>query len=266
MRNPGIGLTAAFLMLCLYVVPQAAEDPSLVLYFDFEDGEGDTVEDRSMYGNHGNIQGNAIWANGKYGAGLEIDKTSFVLVPDCDEFKITDELTLACWAKCSAFAPEAWQGNSLDFLVCRWNWAEGDNRCYEMYLRSHAPAFAVSSDGTDGGSTSTASEEPVELGQWYNIVSVFDGSKVKIYVDGEEKGSADHAGNIFAGEGPIIIGDNNLGSATDYHFVGVIDEVAVYNRALGQVEIKRAMESGHTFAVEYEAKLATTWGDVKVRY
>jgi hypothetical protein len=227
MRNPGIGLTAAFLMLCLYVVPQAAEDPSLVLYFDFEDGEGDTVEDRSMYGNHGNIQGNAIWANGKYGAGLEIDKTSFVLVPDCDEFKITDELTLACWAKCSAFAPEAWQGNSLDFLVCRWNW---------------------------------------ELGQWYNIVSVFDGSKVKIYVDGEEKGSADHAGNIFAGEGPIIIGDNNLGSATDYHFVGVIDEVAVYNRALGQVEIKRAMESGHTFAVEYEAKLATTWGDVKVRY
>jgi len=266
MRNPGIGLTAVFLTLCLYVVPQAAEDPSLVLYFDFEGGQGNTVEDRSMYGNHGNIEGNAGWGDGKHGEGLEIDSSSFVLVPDCDEFKITDELTLACWAKCSDFAPEAWQGNSLDFMVCRWNWAQGDNRCYEMFLRSHSPSITVSSDGTDGGATRTDAETPFELDQWYNIVGVFDGSKLRIYVDGEEKGSADHAGNIFAGEGPMIIGDNNLGLAPDYHFVGVIDEVAVYNRALGQDEIKRAMVSGHTFAVEYEGKLATTWGGVKVRY
>ena len=64
----------------------------------------------------------------------------------------------------------------------------------------------------------------------------------------------------------MIIGDNNLGLAPDYHFVGVMDEVAVYNRALGQDEIKRAMTSGHTLAVEYEGKLATAWGGVKVRY
>ena len=64
----------------------------------------------------------------------------------------------------------------------------------------------------------------------------------------------------------MIIGDNNLGSAPDFHFVGVIDEVAVYNRALGQDEVKRAMTSGHAFAVEYEGKLAATWGGVKARY
>jgi hypothetical protein len=264
MRKTGTGLVAVCLTLCLYMIAQVKADSSLVLYFDFEGGEGDIVEDRSDYGNDGTIQGEARWVEGKIGSGLEIDLSSVVIVPDCDEFKITDELTLACWAKCSAFAPEAWQGNSLDFLVCRWNWAQGDNRCYEMLLRSHSPSITVSSDGTDGGASRADAETPFELDQWYNMVGVFDGSKLRIYVDGEEKGSADHAGNVFAGEGPMIIGDNNLGSAPDFHFVGVIDEVAVYNRALSQSEIRQKMTSGHT-AVESEGKLAKTWGEIRAQ-
>ena len=267
MRNLMAGLTIVCLALCLCAIPQAALDPSLVLYFDFEGGGGNTVEDRSDYGNDGTIEGNAVWVDGKLGKGLEIDISSFVLVPDSDDFKITDELTLACWAKSTAFAPEAWQGNSLDFLVCRWNWAQGNNRCYEMNLRSHIPAFVVSSDGTDGGATRVDAQEPVELDQWYNLVSVFDGSKVKIYVDGKEAGAIDHEGNIIAGEGPIIIGDNNLGSAPDFHFIGVIDEVAVYNRVLDQNEIEQKIARGHTAAsVESEGKLSTTWGDIKFQY
>ncbi len=264
MKKTGTWLIAVCLTLCLYMAAQVEADPSLVLYFDFEGGKGDIVEDLSDYGNDGTIQGEARWVEGKLGGGLEIDLSSVVIVPDCDEFKITDELTLACWAKCSAFAPEAWQGNSLDFLVCRWNWAQGDNRCYEMFLRSHSPSITVSSDGTDGGASRADAETPFELDQWYNMVGVFDGSKLRIYVDGEEKGSADHAGNVFAGEGPMVIGDNNLGSAPDFHFVGVIDEVAVYNRALSQSEIRQKMTSGHT-AVESEGKLATTWGEIRVQ-
>ena len=264
MRNLGIGLIVVYLILCLYAFSQAAVDPSLLLYLDFEGGQGDTVEDRSMYGNNGGIEGNAQWAAGKLGGGLEIDLTSFILVPEWDGFKVTDEVTLACWTKFIAFAPEAWQGNSLDFLVCRWNWSQGDNRCYEVELSSHCPAFLVSSDGTDGGSTLACAEEPVELDQWYNIVGVFDGSEVKIYVDGEEKAAAQHEGNIFAGEGPVTIGDNNSGLAPDFHFVGVIDEVAIYDRVLNQSEIKQKMTSGHTAAVSSEGKLTKTWGDIKV--
>ena len=265
MKKTGKGLIAVCLTLCLYTTAQVEADSSLVLYFDFEGGKVDIVEDRSDYGNDGTIQGQANWVEGKIGEGLEIDLSSVVIVPDCDEFRITDTITLACWAKCSAFAPEAWQGNSLDFLVCRWNWAQGDNRCYEMFLRSHSPSITVSSDGTDGGASRADAETPFELDQWYNVVGVFDGSELRIYVDGEEKGSADHAGNVFAGEGPMVIGDNNLGSAPDFHFVGVIDEVAVYNRALSQSEIRQKMTSGHT-AVESEGKLATTWGEIKIQH
>ena len=273
MRNLMAGLTvlrfcikSICLALCLCAMSQAAEDPSLVLYFDFEEGGGDTVKDRSGYGNDGTIEGDAARGDGKIGKGLEIDIGSFVLVPDSDDFKITDELTLACWVKPTAFAPEAWQGNTLDFLVCRWNWGQGDHRCYEMYLQSHKPAMVVSSDGTDGGGSVVAAAEPIALDQWVNIMGIFDGSKVKIYVDGEEKGSEDHKGNILAGEGPIVIGDNNFGGAPDFHFVGVIDEVAVYDRVLNQNEIEAKIARGHAASVEPEGKLSTVWAHVKSQY
>jgi len=259
------GLTIACLMLYLHMFAQANTDPSMVLYFDFEDGQGDIVEDRSDYGNDGNIMGGPKWVEGKFGGGLEFDISSLILVPDCDEFRITDEITLACWANFKTFAPEVWEGNTYDFLVCRWNWANGDNRCYESYLKSHAPGIAVSSDGTDAGGTSVPAEEVVELETWYNIVGVFDGSEVRTYVNGEEAASEEYKGGIFAGEGPISIGDNDSGSASNFHFIGVIDEVAVYNRALSQIEIRNKMKSSHA-AVEPEGKLATTWGEIRIQY
>jgi hypothetical protein len=67
---------------------------------------------------------------------------------------------------------------------------------------------------------------------------VFDGSKVRIYVNGEEEGSEDYDGKILAGEGPISIGDNDAG---------------------------QKMTSSHA-AVESEGKLATTWGEIKIQY
>ena len=47
MKNLVVALTVARLMLCLCAILQAVEDKSLVLYFDFEDGGGKTVKDRS---------------------------------------------------------------------------------------------------------------------------------------------------------------------------------------------------------------------------
>ena len=260
MRNLMAGLTIVCLALCLCTVPQAAEDPSLVLYFDFEDGAGNTVKDRSDYGNDGAIEGKAVWSDGNFGKGLEFDGTSFIVVPDADEFHITDELTLACWAKVNKV------DGSFNFLVCRWNWAGGNQRCYETYLKTGAPAFVVSSDGGDGGATSFVSPDVIDLDKWYNIVGVFDGSKVSTYVDGKKVGEANHAGKVVDVDTPIIIGDNNGGLAPDFRFFGVMDEVAVYNRALDQDEIKQKMASSHALAVESKGKLSTTWGDIKSQY
>ena len=46
--------------------------------------------------------------------------------------------------------------------------------------------------------------------------------------------------------------------------VGLVDEVAIYNRALTVEEINQDMENGVFFAVSPKDKLATTWGKLKM--
>ncbi len=45
--------------------------------------------------------------------------------------------------------------------------------------------------------------------------------------------------------------------------LGVIDEVAVYSRALTEEEVKLDMEKGIFAAVSSAGKLATTWASIK---
>ena len=97
-------------------------------------------------------------------------------------------------------------------------------------------------------------------------MGVFDGSKVSTSVDGEKTGEANHAAKIVDADTPIIIGDNHGGLAPDFRFFGVMDEVAVYNRALSQDEIKQKMTSSHALAVGSEGKLSTTWSNIKSQY
>ena len=47
-------------------------------------------------------------------------------------------------------------------------------------------------------------------------------------------------------------------------FEGALDEVAVFNRALNQIEVKEVMEGiGQILSVKAEDKLSITWGKIK---
>ena len=70
--------------------------------------------------------------------------------------------------------------------------------------------------------------------------------------------------DVWEGE-PVRIGwaqghSGNINTLT--FFDGIIDEVAIYNRALSADEIKELM-SAPPAAVRAAGKLATTWGGIK---
>jgi len=53
----------------------------------------------------------------------------------------------------------------------------------------------------------------------------------------------------------------------DMFFEGIIDDVAIYNRALTEKEIRTDMGGGVLpLAVQSTEKLATTWGSIKADY
>ena len=88
--------------------------------------------------------------------------------------------------------------------------------------------------------------------RWVHIAGVYNGSTMSIYMDGDLRRSVAHSGNITASGDPMGIG----GHATDGNrfFPGLIDEVAVWNRALPASEIHQIYEV-HTMGYELPANL-----------
>ena len=70
---------------------------------------------------------------------------------------------------------------------------------------------------------------------WFHVAAVVDGSRHRLYVDGALQDSVRHPGRAHAEE-PIHIG--RKGTPEPYFFTrGAIDDVRLYNRALGAGEI-----------------------------
>jgi len=96
-----------------------------------------------------------------------------------------------------------------------------------------------------GASTSTVdSSVSVTDGKWHFMSATYDGTTMRIYVDGVQTGS----GTSFSGNLPTQSGNVRVGA--DYQstpgnfFTGSLDEVRIYNRALSASEIQALYKSG----------------------
>jgi len=80
-------------------------------------------------------------------------------------------------------------------------------------------------------------------------------------------GNAGHSGDFGVNGAPILIRyrlrDMKI---PDMFFEGIIDDVAIDNRALTEKEIRTDMGGVLPLAVQSTEKLATTWGSIKADY
>lgn len=95
--------------------------------------------------------------------------------------------------------------------------------------------FALS---TSGDLTYLNATVPYETGRWYHVVGTYDGSRMRIYINGTERGSSSNRrGSIDYSPAAFVIGcyldDNEF-----YPLEGFISEVRLYNRALTSQQIR----------------------------
>ena len=251
------------LLLITFVMcyhPVAAEEAGLVLYYKFDDLDGDQVRDHSGMGNHGTAMGQYELVEGKFSNGVQMDgsQTNYVEVADADSLDLTEVYTMAVWAK---FAEITGQRHQFFFDKGADDKAPGGWRLGKVM--SGELRFQIFKDG--------AWQTPFDVrspgfvpDEWYHAAVTREQSgTTTIYLNGE-------VGATMGGEACILPENDNAqivwGSSiwgTNNMFPGVLDELAIFNgRALSQGEIQHFMESGN-FSVEPGGKLAVTWGSVK---
>ena len=83
-------------------------------------------------------------------------------------------------------------------------------------------------------STSNASS------QWTNVSASYDGSQMKIFVNGIEEGSLNVSGSIDQNSTPVNVGRSrpSQDNYSSYRFSGEIDNVSMWSRSLSSQEIQ----------------------------
>ncbi len=91
----------------------------------------------------------------------------------------------------------------------------------------------------NGSSAITArSTAGPQTNRFYHLACVWNGTTVRLYIDGASNASATQTFVPAANTAPLLIG--RFGGNAD-HLDGIIDEVRIYSRALTQAEIQSDM-------------------------
>ena len=249
-------LIALMLITAGYASADLAE--GLVVYFTFDNVKGKTIVDDSGNGLDADIIANTEIVKGKYGDAIRITEEGpdCVNVPASDELKITGEITMAAWIN-----QDDWNTDAQWFDKNCHN--GGEHSSYGIGAFNGGKNFNMFL-GTGNSRPTLSQPHALDTKKWQHVVGTYDGSTMKVYVDGEVAAEKDEKFD-FKGTNDQ---DLRIGCSKDrgrYTFEnGSIDEAAVWRRALSEDEINEIMNEGF-LAVSPLDKATTTWGSIKSR-
>jgi len=210
------------------------EGLALLLPMDEEawTGELDEVRDASGRDNHGTPSGAAtITEDGRFGRAGLFDGASWVEIADHTTLRPSNHLTMSAWVRPTDL------GTRDSYGIFSKRDAFGASTSYTLYLDTNGHLTCDIQMEDDR----FASEAPLVLDRWTHIAVVFDGERpeserVRMFVDGElERVAPETAETIDRSfRAQVRIGDLPGGGQP---FIGKIDEVAIWTRALSDDEI-----------------------------
>src|SRR6185503_5877012 len=146
--------------------------------------------------------------------------SSYVDVPYNANLNITGALTMEAWVKTSA--------NTYQMVLERGDWWQ-DQMSYDFAIAEGKVRMDIRQ--SNGTYVSCIGSTLMNNGAWHHIAGVYDGSQMRVYLDGVLNGSATATmapGNNSTG---LRIGKSSF-LYYPYYFNGLIDEVRVSNAAL----------------------------------
>ena len=211
----------------------ARADTGLVAEWPFDEGAGPAAADASGHGNGGTLMGGAQWTAGRgNGSALTFDGSGGRVQVVRNASLEPATVSVSAWVRRSG-TPGAFR-----YLV-----AKGATGClaasYGLYTGPDGGLmFYVASDGYSFARTSDAGGGLWD-GRWHHVAGTYDGSSVRMYLDGDQVGS----GAPFSapiGYGLATTDDVSIGSyrgCSGLDFDGSIDDPKIWSRALSPDEV-----------------------------
>jgi hypothetical protein len=206
--------------------------PGLVGAWGFNEGSGTVVNDSTGNGLTGTLS-NVTWSTaGKYGDALSFNGTnSWVTVADSALLHLSTGMTLEAWVKPTA--------TSTDWSCAVLKERSG-GLAYGLYATDGAaqpPAGYIDKSGTDYHATSGTL---LPLNAWSYLSTTYDGTTIRLYVNGTQVATKSVSGSIISSTAPLRFGGDSVWGE---YFTGLIDEVRVYNTALTAAQITTDMNT-----------------------
>ena len=200
---------------------------SLVAWYKFDEGSGDAVVDSGPAHIDGATSGDPSWTDGALGKALQFDGDDYVNLGSHPKFDISNQITVAAWIKVDAF--------DKDYQTII---AKGDSSWrLQRTADTDTLEFACSGLPMPGNRYSGGIYGRINVndGQWHHVAGTYDGSIISLYIDGALDVSAETVGSIKTNDHEVHIGANAQKSGRFWN--GLIDDVRIYNYALGTDEI-----------------------------
>ncbi|MGE0452153.1 MAG: Ig-like domain-containing protein [Vicinamibacteria bacterium] len=212
--------------------------PGLISWWRAEGDASDHAD-----GNDATLLDGAGFAPGRVGQAFELSSTNaHVAVGDPDNLRLSGDLTLTAWVRPSV-APTTSDGTWLAVLT-KWNQSVASDAYGLWITNTDGVVRAAGAIGVSGAADTGLHRGIIPIGEWSHLATSYErasGLHV-LYVNGVEVGRRTHLGGTTVSNARVLIGREDSGIPRPFR--GLIDEPAIYGRALSAGEIAALHAAG----------------------
>jgi len=205
----------------------AKTDPNMIGWWKMEDEKNGMAVDYSGFEHHGTFVGNPQYVEGYNGDALSFDGDDYVDCGTDATFNASTSITLAAWIKIGRSMPDSKVGSNQN----------GSTGGFKLAIYNDKPEFEIrTSANTAVLNRPAVGGTLLTPGVWYHVAGVYSiGQYLRTYVNGKLDRERLIPDVLGASNGTFKIGRES--NSNNYWWLGLMDDVRLYNRALTEAEI-----------------------------
>lgn len=209
-------------------------DSGLVGYWKLAEGKGSVAYDSSGNNRRGTLTTSPAWISNSscvLATCLRFNGSNYVTFGDVSAVDGLSQITVSAWFNSTP-------SSNYRSIVTK-GYSTGNVFELKMVRDSEGPRvfFRITTSAGTASASLPQAQWSITNNEWHHVAGTYDGNYVRLYFDGALIVSTLHNGTMASNSKALMIGSTDDGAAE--RFVGLIDEVRIYDRALSEDEIKR---------------------------